>query len=597
MECPACQSPNMDGARFCMKCSAPLPAPPVAADPLIGTVIGGRYRVTGILGEGGMGRVYSGDQQMGTSVRKVAIKTLLAEYARDPETTARFMREVGTVSELEHPNTIKVYDFGQTPSGELYIAMELLTGVSLEKELENVGKISAERADRILGQICGSLAEAHEKGIVHRDLKPANIQLLTRAGEDDYVKVLDFGIAKKEESKQDQKLTRQGTILGTPPYMSPEQFKGMSLDPRSDIYSLGVMAFEMLTGRLPFEADTAWQWATQHMTAQPFPFESIPDAAEVPAKMRSAVMHALAKERDDRPSTVREFYEEITLGTVRMSILATAPRTSSAAELMTQHRPGGTQVGEPVFIPHASAPAGRTVIDPGGYSAPPAMGGAPTTGAQVYAPPPPATMTEKKKSGAPIVIIGGLLLAAGVAGTIFFLKRPPKEEEFHAIEIPTATSAAVGAPDATGKEPDTAPTASATAAASSDLPTVGDAPTELAGAEPSSSAAVEPTAAPTTTKANTNTGAATKPVEAAPTAAEALACSSARQSGLGGNTQLAVSQLSGCKGPGRAAAISAINSGALTAVNQRKCGAKAQAMAAKSVGANSAYNALPASCK
>jgi len=219
MECPACHTPNADGARFCAKCGALLPAgPSEEADPLIGSVIGGRFRILGVLGEGGMGRVYNGEQQMGTSVRKVAVKTLLAQYAKDPQVLARFMRECGTVSELEHPNTIKVYDFGQTPSGELYIAMELLTGVSLEKALES-GALAPERVDRILGQTCGSLHEAHDKGIVHRDLKPANIYLTTRAGEDDVVKVLDFGIAKRDEkhSKHEAKLTQQGTALGTPP--------------------------------------------------------------------------------------------------------------------------------------------------------------------------------------------------------------------------------------------------------------------------------------------------------------------------------------------------------------------------------------------
>src|SRR4051812_37516373 len=216
MDCPSCQQPNIDGARFCAKCGALMPASagPDEPDPLIGAIVGGRFRITAVLGEGGMGRVYTGEQQMGTSVRKVAVKTLLAQYAKDPQVLARFMRECGTVSELEHPNTIKVYDFGQTNTGELYIAMELLTGSSLEKALEG-GALHPERVDRILQQCCGSLQEAHDKGIVHRDLKPANIYLTKRAGEEDYVKVLDFGIAKRDDkhSKHEQKLTQQGTVL------------------------------------------------------------------------------------------------------------------------------------------------------------------------------------------------------------------------------------------------------------------------------------------------------------------------------------------------------------------------------------------------
>src|SRR5262245_1350086 len=415
MECLACHQPNVDGASFCAKCGAPLPKGNTSEnDPLIGTIVGGRFRVVGILGEGGMGRVYSGEQQMGTSVRKVAIKTLLAQFAKDPETVARFMRECGTVSELEHPNTIKVYDFGQTNTGELYIAMELLTGKSLENVLETGGALAPERVDKILGQVCGSLQEAHEKGIIHRDLKPANIQLSTRAGEDDYVKVLDFGIAKRGSgsTKQEQKLTQQGKILGTPPYMSPEQFKGGELDARSDIYSLGVMTYEMLTHRLPFDADTPWAWATQHMTAQPFPFETIPLAANVPAKMKAAVMRALHKDRAQRQQSVREFYEELSIGTTRLSFVggsvsrgpsasfepaqpsgATYPTGPVASAGAPAGGRGQTQVGEPLFVGGAPGGSSQTVVD--ASPMPPIMpgGGVPTGGGQAV---PTAPVPTKK---------------------------------------------------------------------------------------------------------------------------------------------------------------------------------------------------------
>src|SRR5687768_16555639 len=298
MDCAACHTANVDGARFCAKCGALLPtASEGAKDSLIGQIVGGRYRVTQLLGEGGMGRVYVAEQQMGTNVRKVAVKTLQSQYAQDPQVLARFHRECGTVSELEHPNTIHFFDFGQTPDGQLYIAMEFVQGQSLSAALQQ-GPIRPERVLKIMAQVCGSLEEAHGRGVVHRDLKPDNIILTTRAGQADFVKVLDFGIAKRSEAKdkaQEQKLTQQGMVLGTPPYMSPEQFSGKELDARSDIYSLGVMAYEMLTGRLPFEADTAWEWATAHMTAVPLPFESIPAATGIPQSMRQAILRSLAK--------------------------------------------------------------------------------------------------------------------------------------------------------------------------------------------------------------------------------------------------------------------------------------------------------------
>jgi serine/threonine-protein kinase len=520
MECLACHAPNIDGARFCEKCGAPLPQE-TAADPLIGQIIGGRYKVIGVLGEGGMGRVYHAEQRMGTSVRKVAVKTLLSQFAKDPQTVARFMREVGTVSELEHPNTIKVYDFGQTDSGELYIAMELLQGQSLDEILASGQPLPPERVDRIVGQVCGSLQEAHDKGIVHRDLKPANIFLTTRAGEEDVVKVLDFGIAKKadsKDSKQEQKLTQQGTILGTPPYMSPEQFTGKELDPRSDIYSLGVVVYEMLTGRLPFDADTPWQWMTAHMTAQPFPFETIPAAANVPLKMRQAVHRALAKEKEQRPSTARDFYEDLTIGTQRMSVLglggagaagAAAMVASSGTAMLpamsapSANRPGQTQIGEPLF-PDGVAPGGAGKTMMGGETLPSPVGAY----APVVAAAPAPQASPARSSGPSLALIGtiGFLVIGGGLGGFFMWKRSSASADGDetTIQVPTAkpTSEPSAMPVA-GDDTTSADAASSTGGDTASTST-GGAPVAPSSGEPTAATA-PPTSQPSTRPTTTTT--------------------------------------------------------------------------------------------
>lgn len=347
--------------------------PEKGQDAMIGQLIGGRYRVTGILGEGGMGIVYVGEQQMGSTVRKVAIKTLHQHLSKDPSVLARFHRECGTVAQLEHPNTIKFYDFGATADGTLYIAMEFVAGRPLS-DLVQEGPMPPERVIKIMRQVCGALDEAHMQGVIHRDLKPENIVLTNRAGETDFVKVLDFGIAARTESAdaaKEAKLTQQGMVLGTPPYMSPEQFTGKALDARSDIYSLAVMSYEMLTGKLPFEADTPWQWATQHMTAQPIPFEVSAPAKNIPEGMRRAILKGLSKDRDQRESSAREFFTDLSDGG-RMTVEANPAETAAAARTGTAAMeavpgfvaspgPGGPMMSSPHLAPTPMAVAAAPI--------------------------------------------------------------------------------------------------------------------------------------------------------------------------------------------------------------------------------------------
>ena len=336
MKCQVCDHENVDEARFCASCGAAIPTrSPSEKDPLIGQIIGNRYRITGVIGEGGMGVVYVGEQQMGSTIRKVAVKTLHQHLSKDENVLKRFHRECGTVAQLEHPNTIKVYDFGSTPDGTLYIAMEFVAGRALSEVIENEHNLPAVRVVQIMRQVCGALDEAHELGIIHRDLKPDNIILTQRAGEHDFVKVLDFGIAARTESADaasEQKLTQQGTVLGTPPYMSPEQFTGKALDRRSDVYSLGIMTYEMLTGTLPFDAENPWQWATQHMTATPMPFDVAAPNVPIAASVKEAIFRALSKDREQRQASASQFINELARGmTGSGSVVEVMPATNAAA--------------------------------------------------------------------------------------------------------------------------------------------------------------------------------------------------------------------------------------------------------------------------
>jgi serine/threonine-protein kinase len=224
-----------------------------SSDNLVGKIIFGEYTITSKLGEGGMGAVYLATQPQ--IEQQVAIKVLHGRAARNDELVQRFFREAKTVTMLSHPNIIRVFIFGRTEEGLIYLAMEYVKGISLRDELQTCGRMSEMRAIKILKQTLSALAEAHTIGIIHRALKPDNIMLTSYRGEDDFVKLLDFGIAKiKDPTGQQRQLTQAGVVYGTPEYLSPEQAQALELDHRSDIYSLGCILYEMVTGHVPFTA-------------------------------------------------------------------------------------------------------------------------------------------------------------------------------------------------------------------------------------------------------------------------------------------------------------------------------------------------------
>jgi serine/threonine protein kinase len=236
-------------------------------DPRLGRVLSQQYRLDSAIGEGGMGTVYRG-QQLSVG-RPVAVKLIAGKIAENPECVKRFRREAEAMAKLHHPNTVRLFDFGVADEGELFMVMELLDGVDLSEHLTRRGRLPPGEALDIARQVLEALSEAHELGIVHRDLKPANVFLAKVPGSRSVVKVMDFGIAGIEQSGAGTKLTMTGAVMGTPAYMSPEQAQGKLVDARSDLYSLGVMLFEMLTGKPPFEADSAVSLLLAQVSAPP----------------------------------------------------------------------------------------------------------------------------------------------------------------------------------------------------------------------------------------------------------------------------------------------------------------------------------------
>ncbi len=277
-------------------------------DPYVGTVIDGRYKVETVLGEGGMGVVYRCTHKI--IGKKLALKVLRADLARDIEVTERFLNEAKAASAIGNAHIIDISDFGQFADGATYFVMEYLGGHPLSSILTPDEPLPTQRLLHLSRQIAEGLSAAHAAGIVHRDLKPDNVFLVERGGDPDFVKILDFGIAKVSTSEG--KLTRAGTVFGTPHYMSPEQAAGTPVDHRGDIYSIGVMMFEMAAGRIPFDADNFMGVLSQHMyKAAPMLSDVAPRPEELPAGLEAVVMKCLAKRPENRYQSMDELIVEL----------------------------------------------------------------------------------------------------------------------------------------------------------------------------------------------------------------------------------------------------------------------------------------------
>ncbi|HYO65751.1 MAG TPA: protein kinase, partial [Archangium sp.] len=305
-----------------------------------------------------MGKVYRARQV--ALDKLVVLKVLRHTLLGDDRTVARFKREAKAASRLNHPNSISILDFGIAEDGALFIAMEFVPGQDLHTVLSKDGPLPEQRIVRIVSQVLSALYDAHNAGVIHRDLKPENIMVEQRRNEPDFVKVLDFGIAKIQDAEgEGPALTRTGFVCGTPEYMSPEQARGATLDHRSDLYAVGIILYQLLTGRLPFESDSAVGYATKHLTEEPLPPSRKRSDIRVSPPMERLIMRALSKSPDDRPQDAEAFKAEL------LAVEKERERRSNAAPAV---RRSGPAQGVLAPLPRRATPptgVSTDVTDPG----------------------------------------------------------------------------------------------------------------------------------------------------------------------------------------------------------------------------------------
>ncbi len=338
--CPQCQSPCDETHKFCPQCGFPVSKVATTTDdPLVGRTLPGGYVILDLVGIGGMGRVYRAEQT--TLGRTVAVKIIHPHLVGEENAAARFITEARAASRLNHPNSVGVIDFGKTEDGQLYLVMEFLRGKDLARVQYEEGPLSFRRIVTLLRQVLAALSEAHHLGIIHRDLKPENIILEPVRTGGDFVKVVDFGLAKMRVEAAQPNITSPGIVCGTPEYMSPEQGRGDPLDARSDIYGVGVIFFQLLTGHLPFEAESPTQVVLMHIMEQPPDPRAMAPERGIPSLLADVCLMSLAKDPAHRFSNADEFSEA--LGDALTQIESFTPRAPMAS-------------GETVRCPACQAP-------------------------------------------------------------------------------------------------------------------------------------------------------------------------------------------------------------------------------------------------
>jgi serine/threonine-protein kinase len=407
-----------------------------AQDPNIGRdLLDGQFQILQKIGSGGMGSVYKAAQP--AMNRMVAVKILHPKLTNRKDLVSRFRREARAMSHLTHPNTVKVYLYGDLDDGSLYIVMEYLEGKNLNQVVRKEGPLAVERAVPVLIQVCGALQEAHLQGIIHRDLKPENIFLSTNGGLREYPKVLDFGLAKVTERELRPgsiMLTQEGMVFGTPEFMSPEQAQGKPLDARSDIYSLAVILYEVVTGKLPFDARTPMEYIQMHVTRPPISIDERVPGRRFPDGFDAMIKKALEKRPEDRYSSAADFAQALKpfAGMGGKGFTAMMPKgtaesmlhsyeISQASPMAAEVNPAPVAAYEPpqASIPNA-LPGAASLSRPGvartvKMSTPGAL---PATTPQGTVPTAALSAARKKQAQPSVLVLAGIAVGCLIAGIL-----------------------------------------------------------------------------------------------------------------------------------------------------------------------------------
>jgi serine/threonine-protein kinase len=387
-------------------------------DAMIGTLAAGRYRILKLLGEGGMGQVYLAEHV--AIEKRLALKVLRAEFANKGEIVTRFQQEAISASRIKHPNVLDVFDFGQLENGCFFLAMEFLEGNDLADELARRRVLGAAMGIRISMQICRALAAAHANGVVHRDMKPENVFLQRTADGEEIVKIVDFGIAQlrskdAEVASTKRRLTRTGMIFGTPEYMAPEQASGKHADLRSDIYSVGIIMYEMFTGAVPFTGETFLGVLSKHLSEPTPAMSAVYPELAISSSLQSVIMHGLEKDPELRYQTMLDFAAAISAST-DAAALGYRPTTGATSEhpvSFSPHAPGALTQAQ--FVP--SSPSSARARGPGQAKDTEAVRAETLVGAEANTRP----HTARSKGGLVAALLA--LVALGGAGAWFAAHR------------------------------------------------------------------------------------------------------------------------------------------------------------------------------